>query len=510
MHGLTRPRPTGSSAGAPGSPVTVYDTEVRAEGEWERAPRLTVRLDRGHGTELLELAWRSEDGAEATVVFDEGTGGFRGHRRAADGTPQEYRGTESRRRADAADVTDCRTRVFATEVSGPGAPVTGGMLRLVLDDGGAPVERVTWRDRRDTFISVALRAAPWAESTVPVKVGEVVASDEHPEADEVADNLLGDGPDKWLGWDDRATLDFSPIEPTAVTAYALTSANDYRDRDPRDWRLLGSMDGSTWYTLDDRVNEAFPERLQERAFTVVNSTAYRVYRLDIGRNWGGLPETQLNRVRLLTTDRPGLIGVTVPVAEVTANDEYRAAGEVAANVLHSGEGKWLARSRQAWLEFALPERTAVTAYTLTSADDHCARDPKDWVLEGSADGADWVPLDRRSGETFAGRFLVREFDIAAPAAYGHYRLRVTANEGDVGEVQLNRVQLLAKSDDGLPVPGEFSGILRHGGGPTADYRGRGVAEEADRDDDEAVGVLVSKLEELTRAIEELSGRLRNR
>ncbi|GGY78976.1 coagulation factor 5/8 type domain-containing protein [Streptomyces nitrosporeus] len=494
MHGTTGPRPTGPGQNTPGTPGTsgvpaiVYDTEIRhhagAHGgtRWQKAERLTVRLDRGEPSGLVELAWRSEGGAEATVVFDEGMTAFRGHRRTTDGTPQEYRGTRRRYRAGADKPFGHRARVFATETEDPHGPAAGGTLRLVLDDGGAPVERISWRDRRDTSISVVLRTVPPAGGTVPVEVAGVVASDEHTEADEVAGHLLTDGPGKWLGWDDRATLDFSLSEPAAVTAYTLTSGNDYRDRDPRDWRLQGSMDGTTWYTLDSRVDQAFPGRFQERAFTVVNSTAYQAYRIDIGRNWGGLPETQLNRVRLLTTDRPRLIGSTVPVAGVTANDEYRAAGEVAANVLHSGAGKWLARTRRAWLEFTLPGPAAVTAYTLTSANDHCARDPRDWVLEGSADGRTWTALDRRTDEIFPGRFLVREFGVAAPAAYPVYRLRVTRNEGDVGEVQLNRVQLLVKHDHRFPDPVEFHGFLRPADGPAAGYRGRSVTETADLED----------------------------
>ncbi|MFE9723051.1 coagulation factor 5/8 type domain-containing protein [Streptomyces sp. NPDC005794] len=513
MPGTTAPRANGSPQGASGAPAIVYDTEVRTEGRWRKASPLTVRLDQGEPSDLVELAWRSEGGAEATIAFGEGMKDFRGHRRTVDGTPQEYRGTESGYGAVSEELLGSPERVFATETEGARGPAVAGTLHLVLDDGGAPVERITWRDRQGTSISVTLRAARSVDSTVPVKVDEVVASDEYTEADEVAEHLLTGGPDKWLGWDDKATLDFFLTEPVAVTAYTLTSGNDYRDRDPRDWRFQGSMDGTTWYTLDSRVDQAFPERSQERTFAVVNSTAYSVYRLDIARNWGGLPETQLNRVRLLTMDRPGIIGTPVPVAGVTANDEYRGAGEVAAHVLHSGEGKWLARTGQAWLEFALPEPVAVTAYTLTSANDHCARDPKNWVLEGLVDGEKWVPLDRRTDETFAGRFLVREFNVTAPAAYRRYRLRVTANEGDVGEVQLNRVQLLVRSDDRFSALGEFFGFLRHSGGPAVDYRGRGIAEEPDRAEPDAggdgvTGVLVSKLEELTRAIEELSGRLR--
>jgi len=68
----------------------------------------------------------------------------------------------------------------------------------------------------------------------------------------------------------------------ALTAYALTSANDSPQRDPRDWRLLGSNDGGkTWNTLDKRSAETFGRRFQRRVFTLTNQAACAIYRLQI-------------------------------------------------------------------------------------------------------------------------------------------------------------------------------------------------------------------------------------
>ncbi|GGY97722.1 discoidin domain-containing protein [Streptomyces poonensis] len=483
MHDQTGFRPIGRAGDLPGVPVVVYDTEVRTGDRWEEAPRLTVHLDRGEPSEVVELAWRSESGAEAVIAFDAGMKAFRGHRRSADGSLREYRGTERGRRPDPEEMEeteDCPVQTFATEEDRDDGRPASGMLRLVLDDGRGPVERVTWREERGTFVSVALRTGPAVRGTVPVEVTEVVADDENAAAGEVAGHLLTPGRHKWLSFGRTATLDFVLSEPTAVTAYRLTSGNDYRDRDPQDWMLQGSMDGTTWYTLDVRVEQAFPRRHQSREYAVSNSTAYSRYRLDIGRNWGRLPETQLSRVELLTTEEPELVATPVPVSRVMASSEYSYAGEIAANVLHAGEGKWLAFGRAAWLEFALPEPTAVTAYALTSANDHCSRDPKNWVMQGSHDGSTWVTLDRRAEETFSERFLVREFTMANATPYSRYRLHITANAEGVGEIQLNRVQLLAAKNGGrFPAPREFSGILRHEHGPTAGYRGRPVAVTED-------------------------------
>ena len=69
-----------------------------------------------------------------------------------------------------------------------------------------------------------------------------------------------------------------------IHQYALTSANDFPQRDPEDWRLLGSNDGGqTWVTLDVRTNELFSTRQQRKLYQIANETAFGAYRLEIDR-----------------------------------------------------------------------------------------------------------------------------------------------------------------------------------------------------------------------------------
>ncbi len=67
-----------------------------------------------------------------------------------------------------------------------------------------------------------------------------------------------------------------------VTSYTITSANDAPERDPANWRLLGSNDGGTnWTTLDARSNQVFTARFQKQSFSTTNTAAYNLYRLQI-------------------------------------------------------------------------------------------------------------------------------------------------------------------------------------------------------------------------------------
>ncbi|MGA2916665.1 MAG: metallophosphoesterase [Sedimentisphaerales bacterium] len=109
-------------------------------------------------------------------------------------------------------------------------------------------------------------------------------------------------------------LDFSPTyswiqyqyaadKRPVVTEYTLTSANDYNERDPNNWNILGSNDnGASWVTLDTRAGELFTSRFQKRSFLFTNSTGYNIYRLEITKVRSGIANSvQLAEIELIGT-----------------------------------------------------------------------------------------------------------------------------------------------------------------------------------------------------------------
>ena len=86
--------------------------------------------------------------------------------------------------------------------------------------------------------------------------------------------------------------------------------------------------------------------------------------------------------------------------------------------------------------FAGTTTARVTRYTLTSAADFPARDPRDWRVEGSTDGLAWTTLDARTSQAFTGRGQTLAFGFSNATAFRHYRLVITANAGDASQVQL--------------------------------------------------------------------------
>ncbi|TJY68341.1 ATP/GTP-binding protein [Sphingobacterium alkalisoli] len=118
--------------------------------------------------------------------------------------------------------------------------------------------------------------------------GTFSASTEHsggPNAQEASKYVFdGNSQTKFLvGFSNSLWMQVQLNEPSVANAYTLTSANDVQDRDPIDWRLEGSHDGTTWTQLDSRSSEEFVNRFMQRVFRIRNTTAYTYYRLTITR-----------------------------------------------------------------------------------------------------------------------------------------------------------------------------------------------------------------------------------
>ncbi|MGW5863460.1 GH92 family glycosyl hydrolase [Streptomyces sp. NPDC055239] len=130
-------------------------------------------------------------------------------------------------------------------------------------------------------------------------VTEVRASGENSSGGEVKENLIdGEPTSKWLTFKPTGWVEFDLDEPAKAVTYALTSANDHDERDPKDWTLQGSTDGKDWKDLDTRKGEKFDKRHQTKKYDFDNSTAYSHYRLDVTANNGASDALQLSDVQL--------------------------------------------------------------------------------------------------------------------------------------------------------------------------------------------------------------------
>ncbi|MET8244079.1 GH92 family glycosyl hydrolase [Streptomyces sp. NPDC005202] len=118
-------------------------------------------------------------------------------------------------------------------------------------------------------------------------VTDVRASGENTGAGEVKENLVdSESGTKWLTFEPTGWAEFDLDKPEKIVKYALTSANDYAERDPKDWTLQASTDGKDWKTVDTRTGETFSERFQTKTYDLAAPAGYQHFRLDITKNNG--------------------------------------------------------------------------------------------------------------------------------------------------------------------------------------------------------------------------------
>lgn len=93
---------------------------------------------------------------------------------------------------------------------------------------------------------------------------------------------------KWLVYSTTGELryDFAGTAAYKVTKYSVTSANDVQGRDPKNWQLQGSDNGTSWTTVDTQTNITFATRYQTKTYSISNNTAYQMYRLNVTANNG--------------------------------------------------------------------------------------------------------------------------------------------------------------------------------------------------------------------------------
>ncbi|KJK11429.1 glycosyl hydrolase [Terrabacter sp. 28] len=213
--------------------------------------------------------------------------------------------------------------------------------------------------------------------------------------------------------------------PGVVSTYRLTSANDVPQRDPQQWTFEGSLDGSTWQTLDARTLAGpFESRFQTKEFTTGNTTAYAYYRLVF------VPKAGVSHFQVAEIALGGVELGARPTMYLTSPSGHSAGAGPAAStaLLRSVDADpasvWRVEnptSEVTW-QVELTQSQAISGYSMTSAPDRPGDDPSAWRLEGSNDGLSWVGLAAESGVSFTERGQTRSFPVSGAAAYRSYRL----------------------------------------------------------------------------------------
>jgi hypothetical protein len=129
--------------------------------------------------------------------------------------------------------------------------------------------------------------------------------------------------------------------------------------------------------------------------------------------------------------------VTASRAGGTGEDLTKAFDGILSTKWYASDGKTMG----AWIayQFAYPNKYTVTSYAVASASDEPLRDPYAWRFQGSDDGATWLTIDTRTGETFSMRLETKRYVLSNTTAFSRYRFYVDQTNGS--SVQIAEIQL---------------------------------------------------------------------
>lgn len=149
----------------------------------------------------------------------------------------------------------------------------------------------------------------------------------------------------------------------------------------------------------------------------------------------GLPT--LARPRGVIAPPPMTSNTTPSPFAASASGQYAAATAawVAFNTPRSAGNGWLNNGEvlPQWIAIHLPYPFVVASYALYPwwFDSFPTRSPTAWSLQGSNDdGASWMILDSRSGETWATNTTTLTFAVTQPVGCKMFRLWITATGGN--------------------------------------------------------------------------------
>lgn len=247
-----------------------------------------------------------------------------------------------------------------------------------------------------------------------------------------------------------------------VRQYALTSANDFPQRDPMDWRLLGSNDGGkTWSLLDERKGVIFSDRHQRKLFKIPNRTAFNVYRLEIERI---RKPSEANSVQLAGLDPLGeteddLDPVPLFADRITAQGENPNLEKVSNLFDGQIDTKWLdfadqhPDTRASWIQWQYTDHTGLIITNLahltelrSRAANRYAVRIEGWIIGQLETSNEWCLMDT------TGNISLRTMPLQPRFSPGQ-RVCVEGVSRAVGQrADIADVRVIQQEPSALPVP----------------------------------------------------------
>jgi hypothetical protein len=271
---------------------------------------------------------------------------------------------------------------------------------------------------------------------------------------------------KYLTFNDTTVIEITVPNLVIVSDYVIVSGDDAPERDPSTWELE-AFDPFTdkWVVLHAVVDEPeWEERVQRKSFSFENTIPYSRFRFDIHAAHGaGLIQIS----ELYMYGEVLEIGAPVDITDwnglISESNDNSPDVEQVSNIIDNDvTTKYLTFATEAWIQFESQYDAIVSGYSMTSANDEAARDPKDWTFEAmDPNTLEWVVLHSVVDEpAWEERFQTKMFNFDNNQAYRSFRFNITAVNGapmmQIAEIQIFADLLAGVEDDATGLVNEYA------------------------------------------------------
>ncbi|MDR2130424.1 MAG: hypothetical protein LBP56_04555 [Odoribacteraceae bacterium] len=234
---------------------------------------------------------------------------------------------------------------------------------------------------------------------------------------------------------------WSGYKNVQIRKYAIISASDSPEGDPKSWTLSASNDGKTWTPLDVQKDVTFFGRQEKKEYEVETAVASKHYKLSVTENNGG-SSTQIAEWTLeaLSNHIDPLAPYSVTHDNRNNNmpsrgiitsrySDFPEKSDISKVVDNYPSSKYITYHNEFYIHWKGDEVASVNFYSLTATTDtDRTADPKSWTLSGSNDDETWTVIDTETNVTFASG-ETKEYHLENETGYTYYKLDIRANNG---------------------------------------------------------------------------------
>ncbi|WP_164977411.1 basic secretory protein-like protein [Ancylomarina salipaludis] len=287
-------------------------------------------------------------------------------------------------------------------------------------------------------------------------------SADSPENESVEKLIDNNFASKYLIFTNNTWVRFDCEKASVLKAYTLTSGNDAPGRDPKNWTLLGSNDGTNWAEIDSRSGESFSARMETRQFEFENTNAYKFFKFEFENTEGDI--FQLSEVELFNgipvkedkeEEDEGEVDITEKIisAAVQAEDFAFFDWGLPEFAYDNNPGSsFFNMNNNTWFVFETEKKYNVNRLSISATANLFGIEfvftPDEFILLGSNDGQNWTEITTVAETGIIAFEERKEFAFENSEYYKFHKITLSAEieEGDNKRIMIGEMELFGTAE----------------------------------------------------------------